>query len=442
MRPLHRFLLALTLALVLAFVPYEGLAEDGDGGSEGTNSTMWGQVFNPDGTMRSDLVDKGVIRQDVDWMPHIPFLNISLQAEFHVYATPDGSTVVLPSATTLFFMALNPEASGLNRSGGLVTNGAGWEIITAGALVNRPTEVLAQIVQEMGIWDAVADRYVDPEYFADALISGDNDAWSFGAVGDVWAILQALYDQSRADGSFYTAFIVYPPDMCYAAPGGCAVPPEEVYPQPTPPPSACAPAEVRKGRISGEARLLAPPYPMVVGQDPTKRGVDLEFRLTIEPTVYTWYEEVEHRECVYVADGTGQGCAEHPNNPYYRENTWVECVPHQVVFRETANWVKVSATLSAESREWILERLSIRYPRAYLHHPDWTWTNPHQAQAGFEGNTFVWVFRITNVQVADPGWYDLILDGHTSGTPVSEGRPFHIGAGEFPVYLITSTIRR
>jgi len=434
MRVLH-LVLALSFLAALAR-PAPVMADDGGGGNEPPNS-VWGEVFNPDGSLRDDLIDKGVITQDADWMPNILFLG-SLKAEYHVYVTQSGTTVVMPSATTLFFMALRPHESGFDRAASVVANGLGWHLITSSALVARPKEVFAQIAQGLGVWDAVKDHYVSPDQFADAVIAGRNGVWSFG-LGDVWKMFWTLAENSISDQAIYTAFLVYPPDMCYLAPGGCAV---EPTPQPTPPPSVCAAPEIRRGEISASARLLAPPYPMVVGQDPNKRGVDLEFRLIIEPTIYTWYEEVTHRECVYVADGTGSGCPDHPDNPYYREDVWTECVAHQVIFRETPNWVKATATLSEKSRQWILRQLAIRYPGAYLHHPDWDWTNPWQAQSEFQGDTFVWTFRVTGVQVADPGWYDMILDGHTSGTPVTAGRPFHIAAGRFPVYLITTTLTR
>ncbi len=434
---LFAFALVVLFLCVSALPVYAEDGGDGEASGEASSDSLWGQVFNPDGSLRSDLIDKGVVTQEVDWMPHIPFIG-PMKAEYHVYVTQNGTTVVMPTATTLFFMAMHPNESGLNQSAGMISNGSGLALVTAGQMLTAPEMVFAQVAQELGVWE-----YVSPDQFADAVIAGRGEVWSLG--GDIFNIFKVLAQHSGEDMSYYTTFLVYPPSMCHQAPGGC--PPEVMQQvalsaQPTPAPSECAQPSIKRGEISAQAQLLDPPHPLVVGQDPTKRGVDLEFRLTIGPTIYTWYEAVEQHECVYVADGSGAGCpGEHAGNPYYQYNTWIECVPHQVVYQETAQWVVTQATLGEQSRQWILNQLSVRYPGAYLHHPDWTWTNP-PAQSGFQGDTFVWTARLLNVPVADPGRYGLTVAGKTSGTPVTEPRSFSIQAGEFPVHLITSTLKR
>jgi hypothetical protein len=61
-----------------------------------------------------------------------------------------------------------------------------------------------------------------------------------------------------------------------------------------------------------------------------------------------------------------------------------------------------------------LNELSIRYPEAYLHHPNFS----------FGGGGCVLSISKQNVQVADPGNWNVHLSGSTSGTPVSAPRSF------------------
>ena len=445
---MKRILSWLVLMTLLASVfPRPAWADGGEGGDPGQTSSLWGEIFDKNGKMLPTVVDKGVVTEEVDWMPGI----LGGKAEYHVYVAANGNTVVMPSATTLFFMALNADESGLKDASAYLQNGAGSLVQSAGSLLGGPKEALAAMLQATGAWDEVKDDYVSPEQFADEMISGRKKGWSLGPFGDVGRILWFFSHNSWEDKSLYTTILLYTPDNCSAAPGGC---PAEalaaIATPPPPPPSECAPAKVHQGRISGTGRVAAPNYPLVVGQDPNKRGADLEFTLTIEPTIYIWYEAVQRSECRYVAAGTGGGCpaglshdAGTVSNPYYQVYTWTDCVRHTATFPETANWVKATATLSHDSREWITRgSLGIRYPGAYLHHPEWWWFNPPQAERGISGYTYHWRFLVQRVQVADPGTYNLILDGYTSGTPVSSGRPFHFQLGTFQVAVFTSTLHR
>src|SRR5512146_2396384 len=75
----------------------------------------WGEVIDGDGNIQyGNLTDLGEVQVAADWMPNVPF--IGGQATYHRYMTPSGNIVVMPSASTLFFMALNPDASGLNNA--------------------------------------------------------------------------------------------------------------------------------------------------------------------------------------------------------------------------------------------------------------------------------------------------------------------------------------
>lgn len=110
------------ITLVTAFsLVFPAYAQSGGPGSEG--STGWGNFFQPDGTLKPGVIDGGEISQPASWMPNLgPLANwgLSMEATYHVYTAPDGSTMMTPSASTLFFMAMNPTASGLINANGEV----------------------------------------------------------------------------------------------------------------------------------------------------------------------------------------------------------------------------------------------------------------------------------------------------------------------------------
>ena len=56
------------MAFLVSLVPSVALADDGSGGQ--TNS-MWGEIFDANGDMLPTVVDKGVVTEQVDWMPDI-----------------------------------------------------------------------------------------------------------------------------------------------------------------------------------------------------------------------------------------------------------------------------------------------------------------------------------------------------------------------------------
>ena len=106
--------LACLLLFLVLLVPSAAHAQEQD---------PWGEVFDAQGNLRYDLVDKGVTTETPDWMAvDLPFgQSLQFEASYHTYQTANGSTVQMPSATTLFFMATNPEASGLADSAGMLS---------------------------------------------------------------------------------------------------------------------------------------------------------------------------------------------------------------------------------------------------------------------------------------------------------------------------------
>jgi len=387
----------------------------------------WGEVIDEDGNiLYANLTDLGEIQVDADWMPDIPF--IEGQATYHEYLTPSGNIVVMPSATTLFFMALNPEESGIDDSSYALGNGLGvFETLLAGYV--SPADLAT-----MG--------YASPADFYQAVIDGETNIFTFDFMGN---LLWDLLTSSLADQNIYTMLLLYTAGNCDAVPGGC--PTGIVIPTPPPPPT-CQPPFIQTNPIqvnggSGEGGKIAPPNPVVIGQDPERRGVDVQVNVLIPPVVYHYFETVPHTElvCVSNAMGNGAGCPEHPSNPRWDTeiNIWYECIEHTRVFPDYLNTARVSISLTAASRSWILTDLAQAYPGAALIHPDFSYSFP--GPGSLLGNQSVsWTTTIPRIQTADPGNFATSVFVRTAGTPVSAPRQVQIGIGQFGVELVRVTL--
>ncbi len=414
----------------------------------------WAGFFDANGDLLPGVTDMGEVIIDVDWMDFEVMGYDVINATFHQYVTTDGNIVMVPSASTLFFMLMNPEASGYFAADGDVTNGLGGAI-GAGAL-------LVQLMQGTTSWDAISaaaqafdPAFVDPGLFADAIISGQVDIWSFGTQDILQMVFELAY-QSLGDMSLYTTFLMYVGANCASAPGGCPpgfpIDPNNPPILPTPPPITCADPSIVPGTVTAAAVKVAPDYALVVGQDPDKRGVDLQFTVSVAPTIYTYEELVITgwgKVCVH-STTTGHGGCPGPesdydsgwfagavgNTEYYVDNVeeW-ECVEHTIEVPECFAVVNAKASLNQSSRNWITGELASYYTGATLRHPDWTWPGD-VGLATMQGNTCVWTYTIPNIQTVDPGWYTLAASGRTEGNFVSNPRPFSFdNAGQFDVYL-------
>src|SRR5512138_463584 len=142
----------------------------------------WSEVVNADGSINySNLTDSGVVTQQADWMPNIPLVG-PLEAEYHVYYTASGNTILMPTATTLFFMAANPNESGylaasstLGTNAGNVSADAPSGIASLGSiwasLTNQPGgEEMMAAINQAGFNGPTA-----AEDFFSALASGQTD---------------------------------------------------------------------------------------------------------------------------------------------------------------------------------------------------------------------------------------------------------------------------
>ena len=395
------FLLALLIGSFFLATP--ALAQDGDG--------PWGEVVDADGNLRYDLLtDLGERHESVSWMPNLPFLEG--QATYHEYLTPSGDRVVLPSASTLFFMAMNPEASGLNQADSALGSGVGvLETMLAGYL--SPA-------------DLANHGYADPAEFFQDVIDGQSNLWTFGGLTTL-NFLTDLLSSSLADGNLYTMILLYTGEGEAPLVVDADRPPVEV---------ACPSPYVTTGPIALSGDKIAPPKPVVVGQDPEGRGVDVRAGVQVPPVIYHYFVKVLHHEegCSRAQNGSGGGCPDHPGDPHYKTtvDTWFECEEHTRAYTDRVASVQVSIRLTRDSRQWILNDLSHAYPGAHLLHPDFSFS--------YSGGGASWSQVIPHIQTADPGHYTVHVYARTTGTPVSAPRSASASLGQFLVELVRVTL--
>jgi hypothetical protein len=410
-------ILLITIWLLVIFaagasIHFNAQAQDGDRGA-------WGEVVNNDGSINYDgMTDNGVVSQPADFMPTIPGVG-QLNAEYHAYTTESGNQVLMPSATTLFFMATDSSSMLYsNPSMGTTPIGiSGAESSQGSTFVGIAAlgNLFSDAFQTGGQYDTS---------FFNSVISGDQDIWQVAPTG-IGDLFFSFMDTSFQDFNLYTYMILVPPDACASSPAGCGMEDlvVETPPPPTEPPpddigdDGCPAPAVIPGKITFDGSKTAPEYPLVVGQDPDKRGVDFTFSASVAPTKYITYRMVLEYSC-----DADTECG--PGNP--RVVTGFHCVQNVETFPECIASAGGTIRLTDASRKWILEELSIRYPEAYLHDPEMRVAS---------GGECVWSEEVENVPVADPGYWDLFVRGRTSGTPVSGPRGFGGRKDTFEVWL-------
>jgi hypothetical protein len=407
-------------------------------------NSAWGEVMNPDGSINYDsLTDGGVVSQPADWMPNIPLIG-PVDAEYHVYTTPSGNTILMPTASTLFFMAANPNESGFNAaastlgtSGLSVADGtntftgiAGLGTMLASMTGNGPDATLTL---------PSGEQILSSDFFQQ-VVSGQQDIFALGPTG-LTNFLSSLFSQTSSDLqsgdglNLYTYMLLYPPAQCGSVPGGCT--PEQlallqqlanVEVTETPPaPNSCPAPEVIPGRIIKTGTRVAPNYPLVVGQDPDKRGVDISVSVSVQPTVVKSWEPEPVTECKDGPNANGvSNCKTKDGKAGHEKIVDWTCKEHQQIYQECIKFASADINLTGNSRDWILNELSIRYPNAYLHKPRIALGSSHNCS---------WNQTYPKIQVADPGYFDINISGQTSGTPVSAPRTFGGGANQFGVWL-------
>ena len=418
-----RFKIFSLFIAILVAITLISPAQAQDGG------TGWGQFFDTNGVLQPGVTQNEVSMQ-ADWMPSINILGnwgINMQATYNVYTAPDGSTAMTPSASTLLFMAMNPQESGLLNANNQVGLGAGFAIEAIGSLLGgniTGQELISNIVQQIG---GAATSYVDSNLFADAIINGSGSAWSFlgGFKSDTWNIFSQLMRSSADQGNLYLVALMYdscsnapggcPPDLCQGNPVACGLPPLPTEPppgtEPTPtPPPTCPGPSISQASPSSSIVPVAPNFPLVVGQDPDKRGADIQATVTIPNVIYTWHEPIYENElsCRKNPKGGADICK--------NVKVFKGCRAHRESLPEQITNSRVTASLTDSSRDWIIKDLGATWYGAYIHQGSFDLKRYGSPAIGCGGSSCSLNLLASKVPFADPGYFDLKVQVNTAGT--------------------------
>jgi hypothetical protein len=290
--------------------------------------------------------------------------------------------------------------------------------------------------------DIAGMGYSNPDSFWQSVIDGKTNIWTMEIMG---AFMRDLLTSSLADHNLYTMLLLYTAGNCDVVPGGC---PSRVATPTPPPPSTCSAPFIQTNPIqvsggSGDGGKIAPPNPVVIGQDLQRRGVDIQVNVLIPPVVYHYFVAVRHDDPVCAVDSTnhGSGCSNHPGDSHWKTvvHTWYECVEHTHVFPDYLNTARVSISLTDASRNWIQTDLAQAYPGAHLLHPDFSYS--FSGPGTLLGDQSVtWTTTIPRIQTADPGDFTTSVLVRTTGTSVSAPRQAQISLGQFKVELVRVTL--
>jgi hypothetical protein len=239
-----------------------------------------------------------------------------------------------------------------------------------------------------------------------------------------------------------------------------ATPPATPTPRPTftPVPTAtpvggCAEATISRNGVGyAEAFKINPPNPVVVGQDDSKRGVDVEVNIVAPAVVYTYekYEVVSSEtKCCHVEgtckDRNYDGCK-------YDWEGWSKmttekwgCVEYKEVYPDPVDLgtLQVKTELTAESQNYINEVLSVKYPGAHVRHPVWE-VIPDGGWAAWSSLGGDKIFRLSAtaeyIPLEDPGKYVITVSGRTTGTLYTRPVQFSYTSDPFLVVFFEAAL--
>jgi len=235
------------------------------------------------------------------------------------------------------------------------------------------------------------------------------------------------------------------------------VPPHTPVPTLPPPGHGCAPSSIsRTGAGTILIEKIAPPNPVVVGQDKSKRGVDIHVRIVSPAVVYTyekWEVVSSETQCCHTDPDTGWKVCQADMSPcdngwagWSRETTdkW-DCKEYKETYADPVDLgtLQVQLVLTGESKEWINTELARKYPGATVRHPVWEliplggWSH-YQAVDG--SLNYVLDATILRTPLEDPGYYEMRVAGRTKGTRYTEPVFFDGAGGQFGVVLIETAL--
>jgi len=429
MKIANRFLLVL---LVIASL----MAPIGAATVHAQEQNPWTEVFDANGNLAPGLTDLGVTTETPSWMNvQLPFnQSLNLEANYHRYQTASGNMVVLPSATTLFFMAMNPQESGLAASYGVTQNGWGGII-----------SFLGQVAGSSLDWNKVQQdhpEYKTPDQFWGAALSGQQSVWTYFSG---WGFITTLLSMSWNDAALRTSYLLYlnGAKKCSSIPGGCSG-----VVSPPPPTKLCPDSSISVQQPIARIQKTDPSNPLVVGQDTQdRRGADVQISITVPPVIFTWYEPIYEERVICRDANIGElaNCKKSSNSIANNgvsdsERVFKECRQHVEHLPDPVATVQATASLSSESKSWILSKLGQTHYGAYVHQESFTLIpGVGSWSGGCGGGTCTATGNALRIPFADPGTFDLKLRATTRGAsfmgmPITQ--PRNISAdGKLQVYV-------
>ncbi|MFZ6029551.1 MAG: hypothetical protein ACOYYS_17700 [Chloroflexota bacterium] len=442
-----------------------------DGSGDGGIPPGWSEFVNADGSIDFDaLSDPVQVSVPADWMSFpSPVGNIPVgmppgNATYLQYITPSGAVLVVPSPATMLMTYLNADASG-------------WNANTPSQMGNGFSTVAQLLSGVFSPEDIASMGYASPEDFFTSLANGQIDSGTFTALFTDWGrmanFLSSLTTMGFDLGSLVNALWLYQAGLdCAIIPGGC--PPG--YGQPGSDPNnpggrACLPATVQQAEFSAAVQKLAPNYPLVVGQDKDKRGVDIQITVSNPPVIFTWYEAVEEGgTCAYTPAGDGGGCPG-PAEAYDsvtdaggNETSWsssmagnrfwsagegqVECIQHVETLPDPIVQLTAYAQLSPASKAWILGDLAEKYYGASIHQERFDLV-PAMAEPtlGCDASGLCTATALVSaIPFADPGQWLVDVKGATAGAsflgvPITQPRSLFLQAPQqIDVYVLLESL--
>jgi|GEM_PF-4840342 len=364
---------------------------------------------------------------------------------FNTYTTTDGETVVIPNGYTAIVMALTGQSPFTSQPDLVIGNGIIAVAVAAG--VFDQMGLPADMVTPESVLQALQD--MDPLFFLQLNL--------------------ALNDPNSPlfSGMFFYAsgLFVF---SCHPVTGECAPvlaqPPVlgDVYEAVCQALGDCRPIgecpdrnwEISQQDPTYSAGKLAPPFPVVVGQDATRRGVDIQFGVTSYPVYVTYtYEQVVAgpATCQWIGPSQGGGCGAGWTGPVAWQDGWQswmatdaewgvraaevrECRRHTDVFLDGIGALNVRAALSETSVAWIRGELASKYPGAHVFQARWPlYPGRPPAFGGFSADRMTFAATYLRLPLADPGEYVLAIEGRTLGTPYTQPRTLHFEQPGFAV---------
>lgn len=445
-----RTLFSITLVLLLSasFVK-PAMAQD----NTGSNVS---EFFDDNGNLLPGVTDMGEIEVEASWMSQTGANGVATNnPTYRQYVNADGDTALVPSASTLISMIFSPEESGLLSVDDAYQTGAGN--LLSQAMIGQLTAYFAQGDPTGDLTQTAAQKLYDKFYGEGGIVSSDDPSASYKQ-----QMFWNLLNVSFSDKQFSTSYLVYSAGNCANSPVGCqatcqanpaaCAAASSLIPTPVPYTAPSCPAStIVPGSPSLSITKTGPSNPLVVGQDPDRRGADVSFSVVVPPTVYTYYIPIPIYEdvqiCMANEDGSAvvggnckAGSSTTNNGKTYnvKQLVRVDCEKHVEVYAEPIGAVNASADLNSESINWINNELSSYYYGAHTIQTSFGLV-PGLGSANVYcdgGKTCYANGAVTNIPFADPGTFSLNLFAATSGTPVTTGRTFRT-SGSLQVSFIS-----